>query len=994
MSLVATVLLAVLAWSGPPPAEAAPAEAAPVEAAPAERELIEASEAVAVPPPRFRTFEADPIRVKQVVLDNGLTVMLTENHERPEVFGAVVVRTGGKNDPADNTGMAHYLEHMLFKGTTALGTTDWAAEKPLMDELVRSYDALGRAKSEEERAKIQKQIGDTVQRTYAYTVPNELDKILGEMGGTGINAFTTEDETVYHNSFPASQTEAWLEIYAHRFKNPVFRLFPTELEAVYEEKNISMDRFEVKLFETFMKQAFPEHPYGTQQVIGEVEHLKRPSLTVMREYFDRYYVPNNMALVLSGDIDPAQLLPVIEERFGGLARGPDPEPRSGKVEPFDGRERFGVRLTPLRAGAFGFRTVPPSHPDYAALLVVRELLYNDQRSGFLDALVDDGALLILFPFPQEFAQHALDVVFYAPKLLGQSFRRAERLILEQVARIGRGEFDEEQMRAVRDGLRQREALGFEDNEERALTMASAFVRGMTWQDYLDHLERLEHLTRDDVIRVANTYFGDDYLLMRSRMGFPKKERLKKPHYPAVQPRPGARSKYYEEFSSRPAVEPRMSYVDLDGDVDEAVVRPGVVVRRNDNPANDVYTLELRFGVGAEQIRALQVAAAYLPTLGTKTHSADQLKRALFLLNTTMDFEATPERFVVELQGPEDRLEEALALVEEVMRHPVGDKKRLRQLRREVWGLAQVQRRDPSYVAQAASQFALYGARSSFLRAYGPRGMRKLDPQDVLDAWARAQGYAVEARYVGRRSAEDVATALGETLTFGDDLLPAVDHVVHPRVLPDRPTVYFLPRRNAIQTHLYFAVDGQPVPAQLQAAADAYDEYLGGGMAGLVFQEIREFRALAYSARAHLVRDPTPAQAAYLLGYVGCQADKTLESADVMRGLIQDMPKKPERMAALKSALIRSQETQTPGFRALQDRIEQWRWLGYTEDPRQRLLPAYAALAFEDIEHVVERQIAGRPMTLIVVGDPRRFDAKALEKYGDVVKLRPKDVLPP
>jgi predicted Zn-dependent peptidase len=477
------------------------------------------------------------------------------------------------------------------------------------------------------------------------------------------------------------------------------------------------------------------------------------------------------------------------------------------------------------------------------------------------------------------------------------------------------------------------------------------------------------------------------------MGFPKKERLQKPHYPAVKPRPGAQSKYYEDFAARPPTPPRMRYVDLDGDVDEALVRPGVVVHRNENPANDVYTLQLRFGVGSEKIRALQVAAAYLPTIGTQAHAPDALKRALFLLNTTMDFEVTPERFVVELQGPEDRLEDALALVEEVMHQPVGDKKRLRQLRREVWGLDRVQRRDPGHMARAAAELALYGEHSSFLHAYGPKGMRKLDPGDVLGAWTQAQGYAVEVRYVGRRSADDVATAVGQTLTFADDLQPAMEHVVRTRVLPPRPTVYFLPRRNSIQTHLYFAIDGQPVPPEQRAAADAYTEYMGGGMAGLVFQEIREFRALAYSARARFVRDFSPVQAGYLLGYIGCQADKTFESIDVMRSLVQDMPRKPDRLPALESALARSQEAMTPDFRELQDRIEYWRWMGYDEDPRQALLPAYEALTFEDIDRFVERQIAGRPMTLVVVGDPKRFPAKRLAEYGDVIKLRPKDVLP-
>ena len=209
--------------------------------APAMRALVTAPAAVEpAAAPRGRRFAADdPLRVTEVTLDNGLRVFLTENHERPEVFGAVVVNTGAKNDPADNTGMAHYLEHMLFKGTQALGTTDWAAEQGHQAQIEALYEQL-RGADDATRARVQGEIKQALLQTYDHVVPNELDQLLRQLGGRGVNAFTSYDETVYHNTFPASAVDAWLEIYAHRFVDPVFRLFPSELEAVYEEKNLSL----------------------------------------------------------------------------------------------------------------------------------------------------------------------------------------------------------------------------------------------------------------------------------------------------------------------------------------------------------------------------------------------------------------------------------------------------------------------------------------------------------------------------------------------------------------------------------------------------------------------------------------------------------------------------------------------------------------------------------------------------------------------------------
>jgi zinc protease len=957
-------------------------------------------EPVEIPPPveptpsfERRTFEGDPIGVQQIVLDNGLTVLLSENHTRPEVFGAVVVRTGAKNDPADNTGMAHYLEHMLFKGTRTLGTSNWAAEEPLQAKIVELYERHKRADDDEQRARLQAEIAKVVEQTYAYVIPNELDRMLAELGSSDVNAFTTEDETVYHNRFPASQIEPWLQIYAHRFVDPVFRLFPTELEAVYEEKNISLDRFEAELYEQFIARAFPQHPYGTQSVIGEIEHLKSPSLLAMQAYFDEYYVANNMALVLVGDFDSEAILPTIAEHFGAWRRGPDLEPRMQPVEPFVGRELVELRLTPVRAGAYAFRTPTARHPDYAAVQVVRKLLFNEQSSGFIDRLVDDGKLLIALPFPLDFADHGLDLVFFAPRILGQTFKNAEQRVLEQYRRVARGEFDEQHMLSIRDGLRRAEDRQWEDNEERALALADSFIHHDGWQGYLDYRERLASLTREDVMRVATTYFGDDYLALRSRVGFPKQPRLSKPGYPAVTPQPNVRSSFYEQIMARPSPTPTLRFVDFAADVATTPIAEHVALRSNQNPFNDTYSLSLVFGVGTDRIRELFVAAPYLERIGTRTYSPTALREQLSLLGTTLSIAATVDRLYVQLTGPEQHLPAALDLLEQLLREPVADDKRWKALRRERAATNRVERQDPKLLLAALVHYATYGEQSSFLRDYGRQSARSLNPEQLLAAWQHAQSYALEFRYTGQRAPDEVADILQRSLARSLDIPreAAVPHVVLERVLPGRDAVYFMPQRKQIQTQLAFIVDGEPVSREQIAAADAYSEYMGGGMAGLIFQEVREFRALAYSAWGQFRRDEHPAQAGWFIGGIGCQADKTFESIDVMMGLIREMPDKPERMDPLRSALSRGLETQSPGFRELQSTIEHWRNLGYGEDPRKWLIDDYAELDFADIHAFHAAQVRGRPVILLVVGDPRRLDVGELEHHGEVIELAERDV---
>jgi zinc protease len=935
------------------------------------------------------TFENDPLAVRQYVLDNGLTVLLSEDHTRPEVFGAVAVRTGGANDPADDTGMAHYLEHMLFKGTTQLGTSNWQAEAPLQARLVELYDQLRVAKDDAERARIHAEIATTVEQTYAYVIPNELERMLGEIGSTGVNAFTSEDETVYHNTFPASQIATWLEIYAHRFQDPVFRLFPTELEAVYEEKNISMDHFEYAIYRAFIERAWPGHPYGTQEVIGEVEHLKRPSLSAMRRYFDTYYVPSNMALVLSGDFDSDAILPLIEASFGRWKAGPEPQGREGVVEPFGEDERYTVRLTPIRAGAIAFRTVGIGHPDYPVIRLACELVHNEQRSGFLDELVDRGQLMFTFPTPTTRAEHGLEGSFYVPRVLFQRFGKAERLVAGAYERVATGDFDEAEMDGLRDNMLHQQDREFESNEDRALAMVEAFTSGGGWAATLRNRERLRTLTKAELVEVAAEYFGDEPMMLRSRVGKPKKTRLDKPAIPPVKPQRGVQSEFYRRITAKPTPMPEL--VTVDPQIDRSELAPGVMLAVNGNPYNQLFAFDIELGVGTDGIPELDVGAAYLDRLAPEGRSVAEFKQELAKLGVTLDVFVHRFRFTVHIEGPDEHFEQAVALAQALLERPELDKSAFNALRKEAWTEDRVMRESAESVANALGQYVLWGRNSNYLHSHGPGEMRRLGPKRTLEAVAEARGYARTYRYVGPRELARVEAVVRDTFTHETGLEPAVPYRTFERQLPDEPTVYFLAKKGSLQSHIYFAFEGEPVPRDQRANADAYNEFMGGAMSSIVFQEIREFRALAYSAWADFRRDDDLVQDSHFLGFVGCQADKTEEAIDAMLEVIQNFPARPENLPSVQASLIRELETKVPTFRRLQLALEAWQRVGYESDPRPEMLAGYQALRFEDVQALFERQIAGKPVIVMIVGDPKRIDTEMLSKWGKVVRVKPSEV---
>ena len=401
---------------------------------------------------------------------------------------------------------------------------------------------------------------------------------------------------------------------------------------------------------------------------------------------------------------------------------------------------------------------------------------------------------------------------------------------------------------------------------------------------------------------------------------------------------------------------------------------------------------MRFGVGHLRQRPLPLVAELIPRLGTHRRSAEALAQAWFAIDTTLTVESELDTFIVRLEGPQAHLDEALALLSEVLVSAEPDEKAWRKVRRERWGFRRLTLREPRALSEALRDHVMYGNLSPAYRDYGPAGARRFSSEDLLRHWEAAQRYAVTVRYAGPAGLGEVARAVQSGLALRTDRAPAVDPVVMPRREPEQTTVYFLPQRNAVQSHLWFVVEGEPIALEQAAAADAFAEYFGGSMAGLVFQEIREFRALAYSAGARLEHDPVPEGAGWLQGYVGCQADKTFDALGVMMGLIGEIPRYTDRMPIVKASLSRGLETSSPGFRDRAAVVESWRQRGYQEDPRPARLEAYGQLGFEDIERFYGQHVKGKPVSIIVVGDPRKVDRKQLEAYGPVVDVSVRDIL--
>lgn len=935
----------------------------------------------------------DPAAVQKTTLPNGFEVFLIEDHSAPNIFGAVVVKAGGKYDPKDATGMGHYLEHMLFKGTNTMGTSNYEKEKPFLDKIDALYEELGKTTDEVQRKAIQTQINENAVAAAEFAIPNELDRMLESIGSEGVNAFTDYEQIVYHNSFPPNQVEKWLDIYAARFQNPVFRLFQSELETVYEEKNRAMDEFTYKVFQKFIGTFFKNHPYGQQEILGLTDHLKNPSLTKMYDYFNTYYVANNMALVMSGDFESEKILPMIRAKFGVLKQGNVPKFPEYPETPFKGREYVSGNYTPVKAGIMGFRTVPNGHPDQPALDLVSHLLYNEGETGFLNKLQLDHEVLAALVMAMDYNDHGGNFLIIIPKIIGQSTENAEGLVLAALQKLKNGEFSEATLQAAKLKLRLDFERSLETNNGRGLMMADAFVQGRKWEEFVDYPKKIGMVTKQQVVDAAIKYYGQNYLMFESKMGFPKKEKLEKPGFVAPKPQKEAQSDYARHFYSLPEQQPKAQFVDFEKDFKVLDLGPNARLHHVQNPLNGIFNLRIAFAWGTDDDPMLEQATQYLGMVGTESMATDSLKRSFAILGCTYYVMANAHQTIIECSGPEENMVESLKLLSDLVWHPDMDPKKIEAIYDAAKSDRKFEARSVAETGDAAIEFALYGKNSPMVRRLSLKATKALTAKQLIANFVAVRDHAVEVHYSGRKTANWVAEALQSQFFKGNYPGKAANYKEIERIQYDTPTVIFVERGDAIQTQLHFFKEGLPFDRDNAWLADCFNEYFGGSMAGLVFQEIREFRSLAYTARARLNRPQVPNGNMLLRGYIGCQADKTLEAMEVMNMLLTAMPEKPERADLVKKSCTESAYMARPNFRNLTETVVEWQRIGYQKDPWSIRVTQYGALSWEKLREYYARQIqnSGKPIVWVLTGDPKRIDMEALAKFGKVVKVKESEI---
>ena len=929
------------------------------------------------------------VKVKTTKLDNGLKVVMCEDHSSPKVFGAVYVHAGSKNDPLEATGMAHYFEHIMFKGTDKIGTINWEAEKVFLDSIDIMYDKLHETTDADARAAIQKKINELSLASTDYAIPNEVDVILTKMGGEGLNAGTAYDQTIYFNSFPSNQIGKWMDVYAERFRYPVFRLFQSELETVYEEKNMYGDEPLNAFTEYLFKELFGEHPYG-RPIIGLTEHLKNPQTSKMREFFNTYYVANNMTLLLVGDINTEEVERMAAEKFGNWRTGKVPAQPQYTLPTFNGPTVKEVRMTPVKIGVIGWRGVKNSDPDYLPLSIACSIFCNGE-TGIMDKEMLDGNIMMAMLQSLSLEDDGINIILYVPKLIGQSHEKAEKIVFDCLDKLKKGEFSDDLFEAIRTNMLKEREQETEDINSLAMLFFSLEQRGMTYDDYLAETERIKTITKDEIVAIANKYFDDNYLDIRSKMGFPDKDKVDKPNWKPIEAKnTDAKSDFAKmiEAEEVPAVMPQV--IDFKEDVKINKINDCFTMISTKNPYNDIFNLSISHNYGTIDNPDLNRAIDYWGMQGTSNKSYEEFSLELQKLGASVWVRATQSNTNINIEGFEKDLDRILELCEEKLFNPANDEKKISIIYENEALEDETIKDDANEWAQAVRQYALYGEKSYYLAETPLKQWKKRSGEELLNEVKTALSYSGEVLFVGNINNQEVINALIKHNLVKKDAIKADKKFKVENNFNDNQ-VFFTHNKKFRQSNIYMHVPSETLNKKDQAVCQVFNKYFGTDMYSIVFQEVREFRSLGYTAYSYFSYDYLNRKPGNLFAYLGTQSDKTNEGIEVLRGLITDMPERMEKFNASKDALIMSRASDYIEFRNIPSTVSTWLEQGYKQDPRKEVTDIIKKTEYKDVYDFYKRNVADRPVIIMMSGNKKQIDLKALGKYGEVKELKYKEI---
>lgn len=934
---------------------------------------------------KYRYVTNDPTSARYYTLKNGLTVILSPTNKDPRIQTYIATKAGSKTDPADHTGLAHYLEHMLFKGTNQFGSKDWAKEKPLLDQIDALYEKYNQTKDEAKRKEIYKEIDRVSGEAAKFAIANEYDKMMAGMGADGTNAFTSFEQTVYTEDVPANVLDKFLAVQAERFREPVLRLFHTELEAVYEEKNRSLDDDGDKVFDTMFANLFPNNNYGKQTTIGTIEHLKNPSLHAIREYYNNYYVPNNMGIIMSGDFNPDEVIAKIDKAFSYMKPKAIPEYKVGQEKPITApivKEVVGPNPENVM---LGFRFPGASTKDARMLNLVGNMLTNGQ-AGLIDLdLVKKQKLLGAYAGSYALKDYSV-LLLQGKPTEGQSLDEVKNLLLQEIDKLRKGEFSDDLIQSIVNNEKKGIIQKDEKYSTRASILMDEFTSDVDHKTSLEYVDEISKLTKKDIMDFVSKYLqNNNYVAVYKRKGEDKSiVKVDKPTITPVSVNREDQSPFLKKIDEMPENPIAPVWLNYDKDIAKNKLAD-VDVLSVKNTDNALFRMYYHFDSGKWNNKILPLATEYLQYLGTKDKSSEIISKEFYKLASSFNVSAGNEETYVSLEGLNENFDKTISLFEDLIKNCQADQAALDAYKVRLKKARANAKQNKGVIMAGLRSYAQYGPQNPFNNVLSDAELDALKAEDLINVLHDLFNFKHKVLYYGPKSGNEVVAALKPVHKLPATLKDLPKSKTFAQIPTDKNKVLFA-HYDMVQAEVFWVRNSDQYNPSTTPTVSLFNNYFGGGMGSIVFQTIRESKALAYSTYSYFALPSKKTDKDMIMAYVGTQADKFNESTTAMNELLTTLPKSEQLFETAKSGLKKSIASE----RITQDGIIfsylKSQKLGNNFDMRKNVYEQAPKLSFTDINSFHDKEMKNKNYTYCLVASQDKVNEADMQKLGEVKKL--------
>lgn len=923
----------------------------------------------------------DDNKVRIYTLKNGLKVFLAQNFDAPKIQTYIPVKTGSNRDPEDNTGLAHYLEHMMFKGSTRLGTINWEQEKILLEQISELFEQHKYESDLHQKKEIYKEIDRLSLLASEYAIANEYDKAVSSLGATGTNAHTWLNETVYKNNIPKNELEKWLKIESDRFSGVVLRLFHTELESVYEEFNRLQDNDSRVVNYAMMELLFPTHPNGQQTTIGRAEHLKNPSMKAINEYFNNYYVPNNYAIVLVGDLDFEQTILLIDKYFGKFQYKEIVEKPKIVEKPITEVVSKVIESPSTPRVHLGWRTDSYGTRECILIDIIAHILSNRGEAGLMDLNVNQQQkVLASQAYSVGFKEYGYLSVIAIPKEY-DSLEYAKNLILEQIDLVKKGEFPDWLISAIVNDFRFQRLKALETADGLASNLYDVFIKERTWKEELQELDIYAQVTKDEVVGFANEFFKNNYVVIYKEQGDKENSiRVDKPEISPIKINRDAQSEFLEEILNEEPERITPEFIDY-----ESKIQTSTISDRKysfvENQHNDIAQVHFIFPIGRDNDKEQVLAIQYLEYLGTNQFSVQEIKQKFYKIGVTYYFKISDEEINIYLVGLEENISEGIDLLFHWLENAKPDKEIYSEFVEMILDSREAVKKDKNQIMKGLINYAKFGEKSSFRNVIPEDRLLSINPMDLTDKLRFLLRLDYEIFYYAKDKDKFTSFIAGY-------IHPITEKSPNKEKFSKQDTdgnVYFFPY-DMVQVEMYRVGKGNIVEPENYGKISVFNEYFGSGLSSVVFQEVRESKSLAYQAYAMYSSANKKKENDYIANYIGTQPDKLAIAVDTMENLMREFPKYPIQFENAKQSVLKKMESVRVTRAEIFFQYKRQQKLGINYNLRKKAYEQIKNLTIDDLEAFYNQYIKNQTYNTAIMGKENSFDTQLIMKLGTFEKI--------